>query len=78
MLVYIVGGKNRYEEPIYPDVQERIHDYNGSLEYLLGSEYSGTSLDIYDSLINDYEYGIANDEPNEYVYQGPPYLPYID
>ena len=32
------------EEPIDPDVQERIRDYHGSLEDSLGSEEFGTSL----------------------------------
>ena len=41
------------EEPRDPDVQERIRDYHGSLEDALGSEDFGTSLDEYDSLMND-------------------------
>ena len=39
------------EEPRYPDLQERICDYHGSLEDTLGSEEFGTSLDGYDSFI---------------------------
>ena len=31
------------EEKRYPDVQERIRDYHGSLEYVLGSKDFGTS-----------------------------------
>ena len=46
------------EEPRDPDVQERIRDYHGSLEDALGSEDFGTSLDVYDSLINDDKEGI--------------------
>ena len=35
------------EEPIDPDVQERIRGYHGSLEDSLGSKDVGTSLDGY-------------------------------
>ena len=41
------------EEPRDPDVQERIHDYHGSLKYVLGGEDFGNILDGYDSFIND-------------------------
>ena len=41
------------EEPRYPDAQERIRDYHGSLEDALGSEEFGTSLDGYISFMND-------------------------
>ena len=41
------------EEPKDPDVQEQIRDYHGSLEDVIGSEDFGTSLDGYDSFIND-------------------------
>ena len=37
----------------YPNVQERILDYYGSLEAALGSEDFGTSLDGYDSFVED-------------------------
>ena len=52
------------EEPRDPDVQERIRGYHGSLEDALGSEDFGTSLDGYDSFINDDEEGIAKGDPN--------------
>ena len=61
-----------YEEPRDTDVQYRIRDYHGSLEDALGSKDFGTSLDVYDSLINNYEKGIPKGEPNEEGYQGPP------
>ena len=38
----------------------------------------GTSLDGYDSFINDDEEGIAKGDPNKEGYQGPPYSPDID
>ena len=41
------------EEPRYPDVQEWIRDYLGSMEDALGSGEFGNSLDVYDSFIND-------------------------
>ena len=41
------------EEPRDPDVQEHNRDYHGSLEDALGSEDFGTSLDGYDSFVND-------------------------
>ena len=37
------------------NVQERIRDYHDSLESALGSEGFGTSLDGYESFINDDE-----------------------
>ena len=43
------------EEPRDPDVQYWICDYHVCLEDALGSEYFGTSLYLYDSLINDDE-----------------------
>ena len=43
------------EEPRDCDVQERICDYNGYLEDALERKYFGTSLDGYDSFINDDE-----------------------
>ena len=46
-------------------VQERIRDYHGSLGYELGSEDFGTSLDGYDSFMNDNEEGIAKGETND-------------
>ena len=66
------------EEPIYPDVQEQICDYHGSLEDIIGSKDFGTSLYVYESLINDDEGGVAKGENNEEGYQGPPYPPEID
>ena len=55
----------------------RIRDYHGSLEDALGSEYFGTSLDGYESFINDDEEGISKGDPNEEEYQGPPHSPDI-
>ena len=55
-----------------PDVQERICDYHGSLEYLLGINDFGNSLDGYDYFINDDEEGVSKGDPNEEGYQGPP------
>ena len=66
------------EEPRYPDVQERICDYHGSLEVALGSEDYGTSLDGYESFIHDDGEGVAKGEPIEEGYQGPPDSPDID
>ena len=66
------------EEPRDTDVQERIRDYNVSLEDKLGSEDFGTSLDGYDSFMNDDEEGIAKGDFNEEGYQGPPYYPETD
>ena len=66
------------DEPRYTDVQEQIHGYHGFLEDALGSEEFGTSLDEYDSFIDDDEESIANGDPNEEGYQGPPYFPEID
>ena len=43
------------EEPRDPEVQERIRDYRGSLEDVLGSKDFGNSLYGYDSFINDDE-----------------------
>ena len=60
------------EETIYPDVIEWIRDYPDLLEDVLGSEDFGTSLDIYDSFINDNEDGIDKGDPNYQGYQGPP------
>ena len=65
------------EEPRDPDVQERIHDYNGSLKYEFGSKDFVTSLDGYESFINDYEEGIAKGDPNKEGYQVPPDSPEI-
>ena len=48
------------------------------MEDALGRKDFGTSLDVYDSLINDDEEGIAKGEPNEEGYQGPPDYPEID
>ena len=59
------------EEPRDSDVQERIRDYHGSLEDALRSEDFGTSLDVYDSFINDDEDGIDKGDPNKEGYQGP-------
>ena len=53
------------EEPRDPDVQERIRDYHGSMEYVIGSEDFGTSLDGYDSLINGDEGGIDKGDTNK-------------
>ena len=47
------------EEPRDPDVQERIYDYHGSLSDILVNEDFGTSLDVYNSFINDDQEGIA-------------------
>ena len=52
------------EEPIDLDVQERIRYYHGSLKDVLGSKDFGTSLDGYDSFINDNEEGVAKGDPN--------------
>ena len=41
------------DKPRYPKIQESILDYDGSLEAALGSEEFGTSLDGYESLMND-------------------------
>ena len=60
------------DEPRYPNFQEQIHHYHGSLESALVSEDFDTSLYGYDSFIHDYEEGIAKGEPNEEGYQGPP------
>ena len=63
------------EKPRYPNVQEWIQDYHGYLEAALVSENFGTSLDVYDSFINDNEGGTAKGNPNEEDYQGlPDYL----
>ena len=45
------------EEPRYPDFQEQIRDYHGPLEDTLGSKDFGTSLDGYDSFLNNDEEG---------------------
>ena len=66
------------EEPRDTGVQDLIRDYHGFLEDVLGSEDFGTSLDGYDSFVNDYEEGIAKFDPNKEGYQGPPYSPEID
>ena len=66
------------EEPRDPDAQERIRDYNGSLEDVLGSENFGTSLDVYESFMNDDEEGVAKGGPNKEGYQGPTDSPEID
>ena len=66
------------EEPRYPDVQEQIRYYHGSLEDVLGSKDFGTSLDGYDSFINGDEEGIAKCGTNEEGFQGPPDSPEID
>ena len=65
------------EEPRDPGVQERIRDYHVSLEYVLGIEEFGTSLDVYDSFINDDEEGIFKGDHKEEGYQGPPDSPEI-
>ena len=65
------------DKPRGPDVQERIRDYHGSLEVSLGSEDFGTSLDGYDSFIDDDEEGTAKGYLNEEEYQGLPYSPDI-
>ena len=63
------------ENPRDPNVQEWIQDYHGYLEAALVSENFGTSLDVYDSFINDNEGGTAKGNPNEEDYQGlPDYL----
>ena len=61
------------EEPRDPEFKERIHDYHGSLENVLGSKKFGTSLDENDLFINDDEEDIAKGDPNEEGYQGPLY-----
>ena len=60
------------EKPIDPDVQERIRDYHGSLEDVIGSEDFVNSLDGYESLINDNEEGISKGDTNKEGYQVPP------
>ena len=57
------------DKPRYPKIQELIRDYHGSLEATLGREYFWTSLDIYDSFINDDREGDANVDPDEEEYQ---------
>ena len=54
------------EEPRDPDFQERIRDYHGSLEDVLGSKDFGTSVDGCYSFVNDYEEGIAKVDPNNW------------
>ena len=66
------------EKPRDPIVQEQIRDYHGSLEYALGSKDFGLSLGGYESFINDDEEGFSKGDPNEEVYQGPPYYLEID
>ena len=44
-----------YEKSRYPNVQERICEYQGYLNASLESEDFGTSLDDYDPFINDDE-----------------------
>ena len=86
---WIISGKGKVlsrnkvqhltdEEPRYPDVQEQICDYHGSLEDALGSKEFGTILDGYDSFINDDKEGITKGDPNEEGYQGHPDSPEID
>ena len=58
------------DKPRYPKFQEQIHDYHGSLETALWSDYIGTNLDGYDSFINYYEEGNIKGEPNNKEYQG--------
>ena len=65
------------EEPRDPDVQERIREYHGFMEYEIGSEDFGISLDRYDSFINYDEEGIAKGDPNKGRYQGTPDSPEI-
>ena len=48
------------------------------MEDVLEIEYFVTSLDGYDSFINDDEEGIAKGDPNKEGYQGPPDYPEID
>ena len=66
------------EESRDTDVQERIRVFFCSLEDSLGSDDFCTSLDGYDSFINDDEEGIAKGDPNEEGYQGTPDSPEID
>ena len=66
------------EEPRDTDVQELIRDYHGFLEDVLGSKDFGTSLDGYESFMNDDEEGIAKFDTNKEGYQGPPDSPEID
>ena len=66
------------EEPRDPDFQQRIRDYHGSLEDALGSEDFVTSLDGYESFINDDEQAIVKGDPNEEGHQGPPDSPEMD
>ena len=48
------------------------------MEDALGREDFGTSLDGYESFINDYEEGIGKGDPNKEGYQGPPDSPEKD
>ena len=66
------------EEPRDPDVQERIRDYHGSLEDVLGSKDHGTSFCGYNYFMNDDEEGIPKGDTNKEGYRGPPYSPEID
>ena len=65
-------------EPRYPNFQERIRDYHGLLEALLGIEDFGTIFDGYDSFINDDKEGTDKGDPNEEEYQRLQYSPEID
>ena len=66
------------EEPRDIDFLEQIRDYHGYLEYLIEIKDLGTSLDGYESFINDDEEGIGKGHPNKEGHQGPPDPPGID
>ena len=51
--------------PIYPNIQELIHYYPGSLETALGIEDFDNILDVCDSFINDDEEVTAKSYPND-------------
>ena len=53
------------DKPRDTNVQGWIHDYHGSLEYALGSDSFGTSLDVYKLFINDNEEGTTKGDPDE-------------
>ena len=60
-------------EPIDPGIQEKIRDFHGSLEDALGSKDFGTSLDGYDSFVNDDVEDIDKGYPYKDIYKGPIY-----
>ena len=53
------------DKPRVTNDKEMIHDYHGSLEGALVSDYFGTSLDGYNHFINDDEEVTAKGDPND-------------